>query len=98
MTMFRVAMEAMLPKAHVHIFSTTFSHITNRTTYDASHFDIYKKHGFQVHLDCVHLLQHYFALDLSQFRPGKISTVFDEHVEVFQMVALHNFLSQNTVR
>eukprot|EP00434_Breviolum_minutum_P009198 symbB.v1.2.008105.t1/scaffold456.1/size203390/8 len=41
----------MLPKAHVHIFSTTFSHITNLTTYHASQFDIYKKHGFQVHLD-----------------------------------------------
>ena len=43
--------QAMLPKAHVHILSTTFSHITNLTTYHASHFDIYKKHGFQVHLD-----------------------------------------------
>ena len=46
-----LAVQAMLPKAHVHMFSTTFDHISRQGTYDASQFNVYKKHGFQVHLD-----------------------------------------------
>ena len=45
------AVQAMLPKAHVHMFSTTFNHLSGRDTYNASQFEVYKKHGFQVHLD-----------------------------------------------
>ena len=95
MTMFRVDMEAMLPNAHVHIFSTTFDHFSKTTTYNGSQFDIYKSHGFQVHLDCRHLLQHYLVLDLSQFKPDKFSTVFDEHDEVFQKVVLRKLFITN---
>ena len=59
--MFCDEMEAMFPKAHVHIFSTTFNHLSKRKTYSDSQFDIYKRHGFQVHLDCQHLFQQYFV-------------------------------------
>lgn len=37
--------QAMLPKAHVHIFSTTFAHTSKEKTYKESQFDIYKKSG-----------------------------------------------------
>lgn len=43
--------QAMLPKAHVHIFSTTFAHTSKEKTYKESQLDIYKRQGFQVHLD-----------------------------------------------
>ena len=43
--------QAMLPKAHVHIFSTTFAHTSKEKTYKESQLDIYKRQEFQVHLD-----------------------------------------------
>ena len=47
-----LAVQAMLPKkAKVHIFSTTDNHLSEQNTYNASLFEVYKKQGFQVHLD-----------------------------------------------
>ena len=43
--------QAMLPNGHVQIFSTTFDHFSKTNTYNDSQFDIYKTHGFHVHLD-----------------------------------------------
>lgn len=62
LTLFCTALEAMLPQAYVHIFSTTTKHVNNQTTVAASQFDVFRREGFQVHLDGDHLFQHYFWL------------------------------------